>query len=276
MTTLQLQRAIDISNYQGDLPGDVYRGWVGEGVRTVICGTDGSTKNPYVFPQQAAKVREVGLWLEAYTYLFFGEAGQVYDVAARTNRKLDEIDKVGGIKTVWLDAEQDGHGLEPWQVVNGLVYARDAVQARGYECGIYTRAEWWQRNTLDHTGFADLRWWLAHYSPIPGFQLDSLDTYLCGGIAADRLHRRQTTDQGVAGGYGPLDLNVERVVEAADAIVAESPAEDRPDDFQRGRGEVFFEGWLPFDERQRRERLALEEAQRRELVALEQLWGVRR
>lgn len=203
-----LQLAIDISNYQGDLPAATFRGWAGNGARTIICGTDENPRNPLVFVPQVSKTREAGMRAEAYTYLFFGENGHEFDVAARTNRKLDLIDSVGGIPIVWLDCEQEGHGLEAWQIVNGIVYARDAVLARGYQCGIYTRREWWVRCTNDEQGFWNLPWWLAHYSAWAGHPLMSLETPLCGGKT--ELYRRQYSQDGRLAPYdGDLDLNVE-------------------------------------------------------------------
>lgn len=206
------QLAVDISNYQGALGQDVFERWFAEGARTVICGTDGSQAYPVVFPSQVQRARAAGLEAEAYVYLYF--AG---DVVRRTNLKLDMIDGVGGIKRVWLDCEDTSSGLAPGEIVGLIAAARDAVQSRGYQCGIYTGRWWWVPYAGDERGFYDLPLWLASYDGIWSLAMSPL-----GGWT--ELHRKQFTDKGALGGVSPLDLNIER----APVLEAASPPEPAP------------------------------------------------
>lgn len=222
------QLAVDISNWQGDLDANVYQRWYREGARTVICGTDGSATHPVVFPSQMQKARAAGLNVEAYIYLYFS-----LDVVRRTNLKLDMIDAIGGVPRVWIDCEDTTSGRPPSELVGLIAAARDQVQARGYECGIYTGRWWWEPYTNNERGFGDLPLWNASYDGVL-----TLDTRPMGGWT--ELYRKQFTDKGTLGGISPLDLNVERESVAP-------PAQPPADDFQRGkregRAEMFFEGW---------------------------------
>jgi GH25 family lysozyme M1 (1,4-beta-N-acetylmuramidase) len=215
------QLAVDISNYQGDLPQQVFEAWRDVGVKTVICGTDGSDAAPLVFPQQATKAAAAGLTVEAYVYLYFGADGQPYDVVGRTNQKLDMIAQVPEVKFVWVDCEDTTSGLVPQVLVGLIANAIDTVIARGFAVGMYTGAWWWVPNTANSTLFASLPLWAADYDGQQDLEL----TNPFGGWA--ELHRKQYTDQGSLGGVSPLDLNVE----AAPAAV---------DDFQRGRTEMYL------------------------------------
>lgn len=72
---------------------------------------------------------------------------------------------------------------------------------------------------------------------------------------------------------GQFEAFMPRMRAAAEAV-GNLPVEP-PDDFQRGRTEMYAEGWLVVDARQRDERQALEVRQRQEIENLRQLWGVR-
>lgn len=221
------QRAVDCSNWNGPIPRATFEAMRAEGVRTVICGTDG---NPPLFPAQAVAARLAGLEVEAYVYLYFGSGGTAYDVVERTNRKLDMVDMDGHVKRVWLDCEDTTSGLGPSELVALIAGARDAVQARGYVCGIYTGAWWWVPYTGDSKGFWDLPLWAAQYDDVA--DVDAVTPF--GGW--QQAFRKQYTDKGTAGGITPLDLDVERVLEAAPVPEAPQPL----DDFQRGRLEMYL------------------------------------
>ncbi|MFN8639004.1 MAG: glycoside hydrolase family 25 protein [Dehalococcoidia bacterium] len=202
------QLAVDISNYQGNLSQQTFERWRAEGVRTVICGTDGSQQFPVAFPGQVERARTAGLAVEAYVYLYFSQGTD--GVVRRTNLKLDMVDQAGGIRRVWLDCEDTTSGLPPATLVGIIAAARDAVLARGYECGIYTGRWWWEPYTANDRGFWDRPLWLAQYNGVQTLDMEPL-----GGWT--ELHRKQYTDKGALGGVSPLDLNIERVPEVVPA-----------------------------------------------------------
>ena len=212
-----MKKAIDISNWQGDLASSVFEAWKAEGIQTVICGTDGA---PPLFVPQADKAIAAGLNTEAYIYLYFGQGGAAYDVVGRTEGKLDLIGTVPGIKRVWIDCEDTSSGLQPADIVALIAGARDAVQARGYECGIYTGRWFWVPYTAGEKGFWDLDLWHADYTTG-----ETLDMEPFGGWNV--AYRHQYTDKGMAGGISPLDLNVENDIKPA--------VEPVQDEYLRGR-----------------------------------------
>lgn len=202
------QLAVDISNYQGNLSQQTFERWRAEGVRTVVCGTDGSQQFPVVFPAQVERARAAGLAVEAYVYLYFSQGAD--GVVRRTNLKLDMVAQVGGIRRIWLDCEDTTSGLAPAALVGIIAAARDAVLARGYECGIYTGRWWWEPYTANDRGFWDRPLWLAQYNGVQTLDMEPL-----GGWT--ELHRKQYTDKGSLGGVSPLDLNIERVPDIVSA-----------------------------------------------------------
>ncbi len=214
------QLAVDISNYQGNVSQQTFERWRDEGVRTVICGTDGSQQFPVAFPAQVERARAAGLTTEAYVYLYFSQGAD--GVVRRTSLKLDMVAHVGGIHCIWLDCEDTTSGLPPATLVGIIAAARDAVLARGFECGIYTGRWWWEPYTANDRGFWDRPLWLAQYNGVQTLDMEPL-----GGWT--ELHRKQYTDKGSLGGVSPLDLNIERVPAAVPAaMTAPSPGAASP------------------------------------------------
>lgn len=220
-----MRRGVDVSNHQNGIFQATFEAMKAEGVEVVICGTDGTPAAPLTYPAQVRNARAAGLEVEAYVYLYFGEGSAVFDVAGRTNEKLDLIDSVGGVRRVWLDCEDTKNALGPAMILGLIDAARLAVEARGYEVGIYTGGWWWVPRTGNSVRFAHLPLWVAQYDRIA----DVDQVALFGGWP--RAFRKQYADDGTAGGLSPIDLNVERDPDAV-------PAPGDPDDFQRGRSEM--------------------------------------
>lgn len=218
---------MDISNHQAGLDQGNFQAWALQGCKAIITGTDGGGQYPPIdFPRQIGLARNAGITAEeCYIYLYFGENGEQWDSAKRTNLKLDLIDQVGGIKRVWLDCEQEKHGLDDVTLFNHIVAARDIVQRRGYECGIYTGAWWWKPYMKDTNEFSYLPLWAAQYDG--GVQ--SLDLVGGGFGGWTTCVRKQYTDRGVLGGYSPLDLNLEYApIIAAQNLVEAEPQGTSP------------------------------------------------
>jgi len=215
------QRAVDISNWQGDLPEQVYADWSAAGIRTVICGTSGNPAAPLVYEAQARKVVLAGLRPEAYTWLTWPVDVDAF--AARIRGKLDLIERISTVEDVWLDCEDEV--VEPGADVVGLIaLARELVRERGLVPGIYTGAWWWPKYTGNSGGFFDLRLWLAHYDGIAEL-ISALLPF--GGWVPETLYRKQHTDKGEVGGVFPLDLNVER--DPTEPFVVPIPPAPGPD-----------------------------------------------
>lgn len=218
---MQTQLAIDISNHQGEISREQFREMKRLGVRTVICGTDGSAEKPLVYRQQIEAAAAEGLRVEAYLYLYF--AG---DVRARTAAKLDMIQQVGRVSRVWLDCEDQQHSFGPEELVGRIAAARDLVQERGLRTGIYTGRWWWEPYTNNEGGFWDLPLWIAAYGP----NEVNLNMEPLGGWRA--CLRKQYSDQGSLAGISPLDLDIELVEDVPSGEPApdhqpEQPAVDR-------------------------------------------------
>lgn len=225
------QKAIDISNWQSDLPPEVYRRWYAEGVRTVICGTSGNPTAPLVYAQQAAKAAAAGMNVEAYIWIYWEDA-QAFET--RVNAKLDLVRTVPGVNRVWLDCEDTHNAPSPEEIVRLIGLAASIAQARGFEVGIYTGAWWWKPFTRNATDFGDLLpLWLADYDG-----RESLESNLLPLGGWTSLYRKQFTEKGSVGGVYPLDVNVELAPVEVPILVTGSD-----DPFQRGRSELFFGGW---------------------------------
>lgn len=217
---MQTQLAIDISNHQGEISREQFRELARLGVRTVICGTDGSATAPLVYPQQIEAAAAEGIRAEAYVYLYF--AG---DVRARTTAKLDMIQQVGRVSRVWLDCEDTAHSFGPEELVGRIAAARDLVQERGLRTGIYTGRWWWGPYTNNEAGFWDLPLWLAAYGPGEV----NLNMEPLGGWRA--CLRKQYSDRGSLAGISPLDLDIELAedVPSSEPAPETEPQQPTPD-----------------------------------------------
>lgn len=158
-----MKLGVDISNYQGVLSNAELQALNAAGRTVVVCGTDGNPTSPLVYPQQVAAAVALGLEVEAYIFLYFSAPD---DIVARTQSKLALIRQQGHVTRVWLDCEDDPHGLAPDEIKGHIAAARDAVQAAGFECGIYTGKWWWGPNTANDEGFWNLKLWAAQYDGI--------------------------------------------------------------------------------------------------------------
>lgn len=223
--TSENHKAIDISNWQGDLPQEVFHQWKAEGYHTVVLGTAGNPAAgaPFVADRQAAKAAIAGLEVELYIWLTHPASNDEF--AQRVSRYLDVCDtiQVPRPRMVWLDCE-DVENLDPAaDVVGQIALARDMVRARGYEVGIYTGAWWWPQHIPNDTFLGIPKLWLAHYDRQP-----TLESSLLPLGEWTQLWRKQYTDQGTAGGVYPLDLNAQRAPAPEPAPepapVAETPA----------------------------------------------------
>jgi hypothetical protein len=214
------QRAVDISNWQGDMPEQVYVDWAAAGVRTVSCGTSGNPQWPIVYAPQVEKIARVGMTPEAYIWLLWQTPDEF---AERMRRKLDMIAAAPApVTDVYMDCEDVANIPAP-AVVEGLIaLGRDIIRERGYETGVYTRANWWRQYVANSAGFGDLRLWLAHYD----FN-ESLDSTTLPFGGWTECFRKQYTESGNVGGIFPLDLNVQR--DPADPIPVPIPPAPGPD-----------------------------------------------
>lgn len=213
-----MQKAIDISNWQGDLPSSVYRAWVEAGVKTVILGTSGGgggVNPPNVYRQQHARASGAGLNVEAYLWLWWGTADEV---AVHVNAKLDLIESVGTVPRVWIDCEDTNNIPGPEDVVGLIALARDIIRGRGHEPGIYTGSWWWVPHTANAVGFGNLPLWLADYDG-----QENLESRLLPMGDWVQLYRKQYSETGELGGVYPLDLNCERTDEPVQLQVAAPP-----------------------------------------------------
>lgn len=212
-------KAIDISNWQGDLEQEVYHRWRAEGVETVIVGTSGNPSAPLVADRQAAKATVAGLRVEAYIWLTHPLSNDQF--AARINQKLDLVDSIQlpRIRTIWLDCEDEQNLEDGADIPGQIALARDLVRARGYDVGIYTGRWWWVKHLPPSVAFGIPKLWLAHYDGLP----ELTSTLMPIGEWVD-LYRKQYTDKGSAGGVFPLDLNVE--VAPPPPVAADPPVQE--------------------------------------------------
>lgn len=221
--------ALDVSNYTGDLSGEIVSRWREAGVGLVVVQAvdPPAPYPPGVTRQQLAACAQAGIPTDAYIYLWWSEP---LDRVQERLRLLDGYD----IGRVWLDIEdvQTGWELTSEQRAARLAEAlsiADAYPARA-RAGIYTARWYWTQRMGNTQRFGDRPLWSAQYDRVPDVAV--FTPY--GGWTSCMMKQYQTASEFV--GSGPVGLNML------------SPAEA-----QRVLGE---DDAHPMNEEQRREYLA--------------------
>lgn len=149
-----MRRAIDVSNYSGQINGATISCWRNQGYDHLICGTQRRE-----ITRQQLQTAQAEITLDAYVYLYWSR-----DIAAQVREALETISGLN-VGRLWLDCEDDAGGRTPEQVVSLI---RDAVAAcDNFPNGIYTGRWWWQPSTGDSQEFAGLPLWHAEYTAHP-------------------------------------------------------------------------------------------------------------
>ena len=180
-----LALAVDISNWSGTISPDAVAAWQAQGIEKVVVGT----QNIHIARQQMKVVKDAGLELEAYVYLYghLGASAQIHDA----------MDTIAGfsVDRLWLDVEDEKSGKTPEQWIEflGLAIAISTV-AFEYGLGVYTRAAYWRQHLGNTTLFRHLPLWNAWYMGKPN--LDDFTPY--GGWSREEM-RQYTNTQTLAG-----------------------------------------------------------------------------
>lgn len=201
--------AVDVSNWSGLISIQQAQGIKDAGYGRAIV----STYDPTVTRYQLESFRAVGLEAEAYVYMTFdgrtpeSQIQQAHSVLNGT-----------GIRRLWIDLE-DGRASH-YSVQDTVFFIANALaeaQRLGFEFGIYTRRDWWMRQTGNSTQFRGILLWDATNDHVPDL---SFNPY--GGWEQSYMEQH-AFDQPVAGVN--CDLNTYR----AENVVVPTPGELSPD-----------------------------------------------
>lgn len=148
-------KALDLSNYSGEINKDHTDCWKATGISKVIVGT----QSPKIAQQQLYTLTDAGIAVETYVYLRFDRD---------TKKQAQDAVNIGAPfrpGRLWLDCEDEHGALDP-QALEGRIW--DAIHgAAGTPCGIYTGRWWWEKYKLSNT-FAGMPLWHAEYALISG------------------------------------------------------------------------------------------------------------
>lgn len=166
----ELTRALDVSNWQGDLTDELELARR-EGVERIVVRLSlESDWHRQVATQQLRQVAAAGLELDGYVWVYWD-----WSPEATVDGAL-ALAREAGVRLgcLWFDCEdgRPGRGVvEDW-----LARAVARAEAAGQACGIYTAAWWWtaEWGAGDSDGFRRLPLWRADYDgraelETPGF-----------------------------------------------------------------------------------------------------------
>ena len=162
-------RAIDVSNYSGEISPEQARALYVVGIRRVI--VQAVNERVLTHRQQIPVLLTAGFEVEGYVYVWFSADTQF--VANRVEWACREFDDFPGVtKRMWLDCEQTALDTPPFDHVNEPVSmhirtAVDVTTAMGYAPGIYTAEWWWRPGASNSTEWAHLPLWNAEYDGDP-------------------------------------------------------------------------------------------------------------
>lgn len=152
----------DFSSYGGPLNYPLLDCWAAQGVR--FAGPQYSTLLPQFLTTLKNSPSTTGWSIEPYVYLFWRELDYWGTPAERVARCISMIKASGAIvRRIWIDAEDAAAGMSAAQLLDLIGEAVNAVEAAGYEAGIYTGRWWWIPYTGNSRRFAHLALWDAYY-----------------------------------------------------------------------------------------------------------------
>ncbi len=112
--------------------------------------------------QQIAQCRAAGLQVECY----------IYDYLASPDWRDGCIAGLAGsgIERVWADEEdvsQPAKVMSAGKRIQAMAHTLAAIEAAGFQTGIYTGVWWWSPYTLNTSVFHQFSLWVAHYDNVP-------------------------------------------------------------------------------------------------------------
>ena len=163
-------KAIDVSNWTGEISAEQARCLAAGGVGLVVCGTQVRE----ITRQQIAAAAGAGMRGEAYVILRWPQTADDASTGAQVRAALETI---AGLPSgrLWIDCEQY-LSLPTPPPARTVEHIHDAAAAcDGIACGIYTSRYWWRTVTGDTSAFAHLPLWDARYvaregEPLPPFE----------------------------------------------------------------------------------------------------------
>jgi hypothetical protein len=204
--------AVDVSVWETPIAQSQMDCMWDAGVRHVIVGT----QDPLVAGQQLAIAVSRGMTVDAYVYLYWD-----LDIAAQVDAAFAMVD---GVPTgrMWLDIEQDPHGLGSNALIAMIQHGLDACNAKAPgRCAIYTGPGWWKTYLANTPTFATVPLWYAQYNKKR--TLSDWTTEHFGGWTSPVAKQFQTSP---LCGIGGADWNVMQVTSTPTVIVDRSLAPD--------------------------------------------------
>lgn len=169
MRTPRLYRAVDVSNWTGEITLDTIKAWRTAGVNRLIVRASVEDHPKMTIARQQLRIaKQARLARHAYLWLYFMSSLPPEEQMALALAVCHGF----GVQRLWLDCED----ASPWDAPQTVDWIRRAVMAAGdMPVGIYSRLGWWVRATGDSRLFAHLPLWDA--DPDGVMRIDSFMPY---------------------------------------------------------------------------------------------------
>lgn len=187
-------RAVDISNWQGEINLTEFTCWRNAGVGHVIVRASMETLAKRELAQRQMRgVLAAQMGLSPYVWCYWD-----WDPVATIDGALELMDGMP-FHTLWLDVEEEGNHPGAAAVTSWLIGAIRRCAERNVKGGIYTGKWWWDKYHMP-PDFALIPLWTAQYD---GLENSAFTPY--GGWTACAM--KQYTSEGQVCSSAPLDLN---------------------------------------------------------------------
>lgn len=156
-----MSKAVDISNYSGELNASQAQRLVELGYTTAIVQV--VNEDIHLHRQQIPILQAAGIDVQGYVYMWFD--GDFESRVAYACRELQNYN----ITKLWLDCEDQAYanGENPQHVIRAIRRSSWVATIAGVTSGIYTGKWWWEVATGDTKEFSDLPLWAAVYGGNP-------------------------------------------------------------------------------------------------------------
>ena len=114
---------------------------------------------PSVCNQQLDAAVRAGMTIDAYWYVYFSRD---LETQIEICRYATEGLPVGKL---WIDLEDEPNS-DPYSVLGQISLLAKLARGKGFDPAIYTRRDWWFRNTGDSRKFSSYKLWIAEWDDV--------------------------------------------------------------------------------------------------------------
>ena len=211
----EVHRGIDVSHHQGVIDWDTVAPCIDFAILRCGYGSDISSQDDRQWTANADACTRLGIPFGVYLYSYARTDEQARSEADHVLRLLEGYDPA---LPIYLDLEDASisSGCSSAEILRHAEIFCNAIEAAGYQVGIYANYNWWTTYLTD-SAYEQWHRWIARYASAPGYDgYYQMWQYTAGGTVPGISVK---VDQDYW--YGPLPVHEPASVELTDLIFPE-------------------------------------------------------